>query len=110
MRAFVGEQARDAGIEDIRRDDLLLAVNELATNSVRHGGGRGVLRAWSEVDTIVCEVRDSGRISEPLTGRVRPPAGRLNGYGLWLVNQVCDLVQVRVGDTGTVVRMRVRRR
>jgi len=109
MREFVGELAHDAGIEAKRRDDLLLAVNELATNSVRHGGGSGVLRAWAEGASLVCEVCDTGRIDAPMTGRVRPPAGGLNGYGLWLVNQVCDLVQVRAGASGSVVRMRVRR-
>jgi anti-sigma regulatory factor (Ser/Thr protein kinase) len=108
MRAFVGELAQDAGIESTRRDDLLLAVNELATNSVRHGGGGGVLRAWAEGRSLVCEVCDSGQIEEPLTGRVRPPAGGMSGYGLWLVNQVCDLVQVRASGAGNCVRMRIR--
>lgn len=108
MRAFVGELAQDVGIEDARRDDLLLAVNELATNSVRHGGGDGVLRAWAEGRFLVCEVCDSGQIEAPLTGRVRPPAGGLSGYGLWLVNQVCDLVQVRASSAGNCVRMRIR--
>ena len=110
VRAFLSEVALDAGVGGVRRDDLLLAVNELATNSVRHGGGQGTLRAWVDEEFLVCEVTDSGRIDEPLTGRVRPAAGALNGYGLWLVNQVCDLVQVRASDAGSVVRMRIRRR
>jgi anti-sigma regulatory factor (Ser/Thr protein kinase) len=109
MRAFVGELAFDAGILGNRRDDLLLAVNELATNSVRHGGGEGVLRVWHEGHSLVCEVADSGHIEPPLTGRFRPRAGGLSGFGLWLVNQVCDLVQVRAGGDGNVVRMRMRR-
>jgi anti-sigma regulatory factor (Ser/Thr protein kinase) len=109
MRAFVGELAFDAGILGARRDDLLLAVNELATNSIRHGGGEGVLRVWHEGFSLVCEVSDTGRIEPPLTGRFRPPPGGLSGYGLWLVNQVCDLVQVRSRGRGNVVRMRMRR-
>ena len=109
MRAFVGELAQDAGIDSVRRDDLLLAVNELATNSIRHGGGSGVLRAWFDRGRLVCEVADSGRIDAPMTGRVRPPAGGLHGYGLWMVNQLCDLVQVRANDAGSVVRMQVSR-
>jgi anti-sigma regulatory factor (Ser/Thr protein kinase) len=109
MRSFVGELAVDAGIGAGRRDDLLLAVNELATNSVRHGGGEGVLRVWSDDEFFVCEVTDTGHIDAPLTGRVRPSAGGLNGYGLWMVNQLCDLVQVRASGAGSVVRMRIRR-
>ena len=110
VRAFLSEIALDAGVAPSRTDDLLLAVNELATNSVRHGGGHGMLRSWIDDDFLTCEVSDAGRIEEPLTGRVRPASGALNGYGLWLVNQVCDLVQVRTLPTGSVVRMRVRRR
>jgi anti-sigma regulatory factor (Ser/Thr protein kinase) len=109
MRAFVGELAFDAGILGTRRDDLLLAVNELATNSVRHGGGEGVLRVWHEAFHLICEVSDGGQIEPPLTGRFRPPPGGLSGYGLWLVNQVCDLVQVRSRGRRNVVRMRMRR-
>lgn len=109
VRAFLSELALDAGIAPRRTDDLLLAVNELATNSVRHGGGQGMLRTWTDADGLVCEVSDSGRIEAPLAGRMRPPAGGLNGYGLWLVNQVSDLVQVRVSEAGSLVRMRVRR-
>jgi anti-sigma regulatory factor (Ser/Thr protein kinase) len=30
------------------------------------------------------------------------------GYGLWLANQVCDLVQVRSSPAGTTVRLHVR--
>jgi anti-sigma regulatory factor (Ser/Thr protein kinase) len=109
VRAFVGELAADAGIVGVRRDDLLLAVSELATNSVRHGGGDGVLRVWHQRDSLVCEVADRGTIEPPLAGRRRPAPGGLNGYGMWLVNQVCDLVQVRARDGGSVVRMRMRR-
>ena len=109
MREFVCQVAVDAGILGVRRDDLLLAVNELATNSIRHGGGEGVLRVWHDGYSLVCEVSDRGRIGSVLAGRTRPSAGALSGYGLWLVHQVCDLVQVRVTDGGTVVRMRMRR-
>lgn len=109
MRAFVGELAADAGITGPRRDDLLLAISELATNSVRHGGGDGTLQVWHDGDSLVCEVRDRGTIEPPLVGRRRPAPASLHGYGLWLVNQVCDLVQVRARDGGTVVRMRMRR-
>lgn len=80
---------------------------ELATNSVRHAEGLGVLRTWDTPDTLVCEVRDDGRIRDPLVGRARPREGQADGVGLWLVNQVCDLVQVR--SSGSVVRLHMRR-
>ena len=87
----------------------MLAVNEIATNSVRHGGGRGVLRMWATTATAFAEVADQGRIDEPLAGRRPPVSPQENGVGLWLVNQLCDLVQVRSFPTGSVVRMHMSR-
>jgi anti-sigma regulatory factor (Ser/Thr protein kinase) len=80
-------------------------VNELATNSVRHAGGRGNLSIWREAGAILCEVRDSGQIGDPLVGRRRPAFGESSGHGLWLVNQVCDLVQIRSLPSGNAVRL-----
>jgi anti-sigma regulatory factor (Ser/Thr protein kinase) len=110
VRRFVARLAAESGLGRPRSADLVLAVNELATNTLRHGGGRGVLRTWTQDDAVICEVRDPGRIVEPLAGRVRPDGGRESGFGLWLVNQLCDLVQIRTYETGTVVRLRMSRR
>ena len=82
-------------------------MNEIVTNSVRHGGGRGVVRMWSEPDRLVCEIRDGGVIDDALADRQLPTAGRDGGRGLWIANHVCDLVQVRSGPAGTVVRLHV---
>jgi len=37
--------------------------------------------------------------------RVRPTPTQTGGRGLWMANQVCDLVRIRSGDTGTAVRL-----
>jgi anti-sigma regulatory factor (Ser/Thr protein kinase) len=108
LRWLVGRAAEDAGLDELRAADLVLAVHELATNTVRHGGGRGTLRIWREPDTLICEVADAGRIDEPLAGRERPLAAQSGGRGLWLVNQACDLAQIRCYDTGSVVRLHMR--
>jgi anti-sigma regulatory factor (Ser/Thr protein kinase) len=97
VREFTVRRARAAGVRGIRLDDIVLAVNELAANSVCHGGGRGVLRTWEQPGAFVCEVTDSGRIGDPLAGRERPDSLGGGGRGLWIVNQLCDLVQVRRG-------------
>jgi anti-sigma regulatory factor (Ser/Thr protein kinase) len=110
LRRTVGGYAIDAGLAPGRVDDLVLAVDEVATNSLIHGGGRGVLRAWTEGDSVVHEVRDRGQIDEPLVGRRRPTPDQTAGRGLWVVNELCDLVQLRSSAAGTVVRMHMRRR
>jgi anti-sigma regulatory factor (Ser/Thr protein kinase) len=88
---------------------MVLVVNEVTTNSVRHGGGTGTLRIWEEGASLICEVRDRGQILDPLIGRRKPPADRGSGLGLWLANQLCDLVQIRSFPTGSVVRLHIRR-
>jgi anti-sigma regulatory factor (Ser/Thr protein kinase) len=109
LRQYVALRAADVGLDIIRTEDLLLAVNEVATNSLRHAHGNGVLRVWEEPDYLICEVRDGGTFDKPLAGRERPVGGQDGGYGLWLANQLCDLVQVRSFVTGSVVRLHMRR-
>src|SRR5436305_3078833 len=105
IRVFVAMRAAEAGLSPMRTEKLVLAVNELASNSVRHGGGSGVLRTWVEADRMVAEVRDGGQIDYPLAGREVPAAGQIGGHGLWLVNQLCDLMQMRTFANGSVVRV-----
>lgn len=108
VRRFVVDQGYRLGLPDDRVGDLVLAVHELATNSVRHGGGEGVLRIWAADDRVVCEVQDRGWIDRPLAGRLRPDPDDESGRGLWLVNHLCDLVQVRSKPGDTVVRVHLR--
>jgi len=82
-------------------------VHELATNSVRHGGGHGTCRLWRDGTALVCEVSDRGWITDPQAGRRRPTADQPGGRGLWLVNQLCDAVELRSSPDGTVVRVRM---
>ena len=109
LRAFVAERATAAGLEESRRVELVLAANEIASNSLEHGGGSGVLRLWGEPDRVVCEIRDGGRIRGPLADRRLPAHDGPRGRGLWIANHVCDLVQVRSTADGTAVRLHMRR-
>jgi anti-sigma regulatory factor (Ser/Thr protein kinase) len=106
-RELIAREAAQADLSRGRGTDLVVAVNELAANSVLHGGGCGKLRVWREADALVVDVRDRGRIEEPLAGRLRPSPSQEGGRGLWMVNQLCDLVQIRSGPEGTDVRLRM---
>ena len=108
VRDVVHELCRDARFDHDRTEDLVLAVHELATNTVRHGGTGGTLTAWTTPTAVEVEVVSGGRFTDPLVGRVRPDLVRETGRGLWLANQLCDLVQVRNTPTGTAVRVRLR--
>ncbi|AZP17520.1 sensor histidine kinase [Streptomyces aquilus] len=109
-------EATRLGLTPARAQDLMLATAELTTNSVVHGGGRGVLRVWGEAGergvagsdgvggAVVCEVRDSGVLVDPLVGRRPVPLHQRGGRGLLMVNLVADLVRLHTGRAGTTVR------
>jgi anti-sigma regulatory factor (Ser/Thr protein kinase) len=107
-RRLVRARAEAAGLGE-RSDDFVLAVNEVLSNSLHHAREDGTLRVWEDADGLVCEVRDGGRIVQPLIGREEPSVRQVGGQGIWLVNLVCDLVQVRSSAYGSTVRMQMRR-
>jgi anti-sigma regulatory factor (Ser/Thr protein kinase) len=106
VREHVSALGDRAGLAADRLDDLVLAVHEIATNSVRHGGGRGELRAWLERGRVVCDVRDAGWIPDLDSVAHRPtPTAAVCGRGLWMAKQLCDRMQIRSTRDGTVVRL-----
>jgi anti-sigma regulatory factor (Ser/Thr protein kinase) len=105
VRGFVSSWATYFGAGAALAEDLVLAVNELATNSLRHAAGRGVLRVWREGDELLCEVQDEGQLDKPLAGRERPGRAAGSSRGLWITNQLCDLVQIRSLPDGNLVRL-----
>lgn len=107
-RGLVRSHAARAGAAEAVTADLVLAVGEVAANTLRHTGGAGTLHVWHTADKILCQVDDQGRISDPLAGRLRPPPDAPRGHGLWLVNQICDLVELRSGQMGTSIRLHMR--
>jgi anti-sigma regulatory factor (Ser/Thr protein kinase) len=107
IRQAVGRYATACGLTGQRLDGFILAVNEIVTNAVAHGGGQGWLRLWTVDAALTCEVRDRGPgiPAEYLNGPVRPPPNAVRGRGLWLARQLCDLVSITAGPKGTTVRM-----
>jgi anti-sigma regulatory factor (Ser/Thr protein kinase) len=105
VRRRVEESAEAVGISPLDVAALVVAASELAANSVAHGGGCGTLRIWTEPGRLLIEIQDGGRIENQLAGRVRPLTTQQGGRGLWMANQLCDLVQIRSGEDGTAVRL-----
>jgi len=105
VRKRVKEAAEQMGIGPRRAADLVAAASELAANSVAHGGGTGTMSIWREGNYLLIDFEDRGTIEEPLAGRLHPAADQQGGRGLWLANQLCDLVQIRSNALGTTVRV-----
>ena len=105
VRRRVERGAERAGLCAGDAAGIVVAANELAANSVVHGGGAGTMRMWRDADRFVVEFEDKGWIQEPLAGRLRPQPTDACGRGLWLANQLCDLVQIRSRPHSTTVRL-----
>jgi anti-sigma regulatory factor (Ser/Thr protein kinase) len=109
VRQFIDDHALRLGLPGVRLDDFTLAINEIATNAVRHGAGHGDLRLWATERRVTCEVSDSGTAVDNFLGFLRADPGAGKGHGLWIARQICDLLEMRTGPSGTTVRLHIRR-
>ncbi len=104
-RNVAAEWGRGAGMTSDRLTDVLIAISEVLGNSVEHAGNRATMTCWRDSGSLIYEVRDGGHIDDPLAGRLPPPAEQESGRGLIMVNLLCDLVQMKSGPAGTVIRL-----
>ena len=105
VRALVAAEATRAGLSRSRRTDLVIAASEVAANTLKHTDDAGLVRIWATGDEVLCQFDDSGHITDPLAGYGRPAPDEPGGQGLWLVNQVCDLAEIRTSALGTTIRL-----
>jgi serine/threonine-protein kinase RsbW len=110
LRHAVASCAEAAGLADGRLEDFVVAVNELLTNAVRHGGGSGHVKLWREDGFVVCEVVDQGTgLADPRPDRPdRPSVDGPGGWGLWLAGELTDAIEIETGAEGTTVRISTR--
>jgi anti-sigma regulatory factor (Ser/Thr protein kinase) len=104
LRHTVAARAGAAGLSGERLDDFVVAVNELLTNAVRHGGGIGHLTLSAENGSVICEVRDNGGGLDGISP-LRPAPDQPGGWGLWLVRELTDTCEIKTGPDGTAVRI-----
>lgn len=109
VRRFIVDHAHRHGLARERVQDLELIVTEMVTNSLLHAGTPGIVHIWPDEDYVICQVSDTGRLNDPLAGRRPPASGQLGGLGLLLVNDLADLVRTHTSDTGTTIRVYLRR-
>ncbi len=108
LRNLIADYAQRAGLPQAKAVDFVLAASEVAANTLRYTSAGGTLSLWRAGGELICQLHDSGYIDDPLAGRRSPNRDHPGGQGLWLVNQVCDLVELRTGADGTVVRLHMR--
>jgi anti-sigma regulatory factor (Ser/Thr protein kinase) len=107
LRHALGAQLVEAVHDRDRREDLHLAISEMAANAFRHGGRPVGARLWASDDRLVCTISDGGGGVDPLRG-YWPAHGRdlsRGGMGLWLARKLCDHVDLVSDERGTTVRL-----
>jgi anti-sigma regulatory factor (Ser/Thr protein kinase) len=105
LREFVAGSSAAAAMTASRRADFVFALNEIAGNAIRHGAGHGAARIWRDDHEVIGEINGPGWVTDWFAGRRRPATLASGGRGLWLVNQLADLVELRTGPDGTTVRI-----
>ncbi|MFJ9775717.1 anti-sigma factor RsbA family regulatory protein [Kitasatospora sp. NPDC101157] len=107
VRRHASSWARTTGLAPARQGDLVLAIGEATANSLTHGGGSGTLRLWTgQGAAVIAEIHDAGHLSDPLAGRSRPLlTSAEGGRGLWMIHQLCDLVEIRSTRDGLTLRL-----
>ncbi|HEY2762705.1 MAG TPA: ATP-binding protein [Pseudonocardiaceae bacterium] len=102
IRRSVARYAAQLGLTGEQLQDFVLAVNEIVTNAVMHGGGYGELRLWGAGKAVGCEVVDMGP-----GGAAEVAAGpaEAGGRGMRLARLLVDELHVVDSPTGTVVRL-----
>jgi anti-sigma regulatory factor (Ser/Thr protein kinase) len=108
LRAVVYRYAKQAGLPEHRAIDLVLAVSEVAANTVRHARSPGSLNIWYDTQEIICQIHDEGIIHDPLAGQRKPSMDAMGGHGLWIVHQVCDDVEMHSDEGGTTIRLHMK--
>jgi anti-sigma regulatory factor (Ser/Thr protein kinase) len=92
-------------------EDFLLAVDEMASNAVRHGRPPVGLRLWTAPGALVCTISDRGCGWEDPFAGYGPAHGEdlsRGGMGLWLARQLCDQVAIRREPASVSVRLTTR--
>lgn len=99
---------RGLGVQDT--DDIVIAVDEIATNALEHGQPPACVRGWTTPAALLVQVDDQGRNSIPATtGYHRRSTDAQRGRGIWIAHHLADVLTTHTGPTGTTVAMRFTR-
>lgn len=107
LRRRLRSWAAATALTDGDTDDIVIAVDEIATNALEHGQPPARIRGWSTPEAVFIRVDDHGRAGIPATtGYVRPPIDARRGRGIWMARQLADVLTTHNSPTGTTVAMR----
>jgi len=63
---------------------------------------------WRSDRRITCEVSDHGSARDTFLGHLPGDLAADGGHGLRIARQLCDLLEIRIDQPGTTIRMHIR--
>jgi serine/threonine-protein kinase RsbW len=121
VRASAAEVGSACGFSEERVEDLKLAISEAVNNAIDHGNRREagkLVAVVFELDGEKLEIRisDEGEgverldLSRRVVDESSLEAGRLRGFGMYLISELVDDLEVSSSHRGTVLTLRLYRR
>jgi anti-sigma regulatory factor (Ser/Thr protein kinase) len=107
LRQVVGDHVAGAELPATHGEDFVLAVSEVASNALEHGAPPAAVCLWTTPTSVICQITDNGRFTQPLAGLLPPRANQSRGRGLWMAHQLCD--QLYVWPHPTTIRLHMDR-
>lgn len=121
VRASAAEVGNAIGFSEARVEDLKLAISEAVNNAIDHGNRREAGRLVAvvfEIDGEKLEIRisDQGEgierldISRRVVDEQSLESGQLRGFGMYLISELVDDLEVSSSHRGTMLTLRLYRR
>jgi anti-sigma regulatory factor (Ser/Thr protein kinase) len=107
LRQVIASHVARAGLPATRCEDFVLAVTEVATNALEHGAPPAAVCLWTTSASVICQITDNGRFTQPLAGLLPPRANQYRARGLWIAHQLCD--QFYLWPEPTTIRLQMDR-
>lgn len=105
LRSLVARAAMLAGLTARVIEDLVTAVNEIATNAIRYAGGRGRITISSFARGVSVEISDHGPGLPANLRAERPAPEATGGRGIWMARRLCERMAISSSPYGVTVRL-----
>lgn len=102
-RRFIAEAAASAGLDHARVRKLELAASEALTNALMHAGGLADIFFAHDADAFTVYLSDYGTGVQRALTPESPDPRSVGGRGLWIIQQLCDRVDIRSTTEGTTI-------
>ena len=121
VRASAAEVGNAIGFSEERVEDLKLAISEAVNNAIDHGNKREagkLVAVVFEIDGEKLEIRISDQgdgieqfdTSRHVVEEQNLESGQLRGFGMYLISELVDDLEVSSSHRGTVLTLRLYRR